>query len=148
VSTLLTLTSDLVTFITAPLDAAQNPSGPGTLTWTRETETLSDDFRIDPDEAGAQILVSMASVSGDSNINYYEADVVLKLAYHAANKSDQEVWLTATLDSILRVLLSRSGWRALASVHDLVAGPEAGIPERIGRVSFLEVVARVALVPE
>ena len=141
-ATLATLTANLATLVATPMDATG-------VTWSELVEALTTDFRIPAGEARVQIIASLASQNntGDANTNYLEADAIIKIAYYATTGSLQTAWMDTHLHNLLATILAKSGWRALAAVHDLEGGPEAGIPEKIGKVIAVEVAARVQLAP-
>lgn len=141
--TIAALLSDLTTLVTTPMDATSIP-------WSELAEALTTDHRIPPNEARVQVSASVARQDrADSNQAYLEVEAIVRLIYRADTEARQTAWLDTHLYNLAVSLLPPSAWAGLASVYEVVGGPEAGAPERedFGDVISQEIVTRVLLTP-
>lgn len=141
--TVAALLADLTTLVTTPMDATG-------ITWSELAEALTTDHRIPPNEARVQIAASVSrQAQPDSNQSYLEVEAVVRIAYRADTEARQTTWLDTHVYNLAVALLPPSAWKGLASVYDVVGGPEAAAPERedFGDVISQEIVTRVLLTP-
>lgn len=126
------------------------------ITWDDYGRRLDRVDRVPPGEARLQIA-SMYSTQNfaDSNASYASAEVRVGIHYNATTQALHETWQKTHLQNLLTGsgpthadgLLHRTGWRDLAAVYEVVSGPEAAFPERVGNVVTIEIVAIVDLTP-
>jgi hypothetical protein len=134
------LKDDLEALIATPLTATG-------LTYTSPNENMTPDHRVPPDEITLQIVTSLFRQDlSDSNKSYLAAEAVVTLNYNMEyDFAKQTTWLETHLHNILLVVLPKSAWRDLASVHEVIGGPEAGTPEKEGDIISVSVTAVVLL---
>lgn len=91
-----------------------------------------------------QITVDEGS---DANQSRQVAGVTLRLAHSLADPTDERAYTTGVQLDDQALVASSAWWRGIASVHEIVEGPEVEeLPERIGSVVHYQVEATVVVV--